>query len=92
MRILVRDTIIPQLEETDIKLIQPYRSEFFKILLEMLRYSTTMKRPCLGCQRCEKCADNFPIEIEFDEAINKLILGLFELEGGKGGEKEKEKV
>lgn len=39
-----------------------------------------MKRPCLACQRCEKCTENYPIEMEFDEAINKLINALFDLE------------
>lgn len=80
MRILVRDTIISQLEETDVKLLKPHKKQFFQILLEMLRFSTTMKRPCLGCKRCDKCAENYPVEMEFDEAINKLITALFELE------------
>lgn len=45
----------------------------------MLKYSSTLKRPCASCKRCEKCTENLPVEIEFDETLNKLIAGIFYL-------------
>jgi L-lactate utilization protein LutB len=56
-----------------------YKDEFFQAFLEMLKYSSTLKRPCTNCKRCDKCTENLPVEIEFDETLNKLIIGLFHL-------------
>lgn len=80
MRFLVRDTVICQIEENGLNSIVAYRGEFFKAFLDMLRYSSTSKRPCSNCRRCESCQKSKDIEVEFDETLNKLIVGLFNLQ------------
>jgi len=79
MRFLVRDTVIGQIEENGLNSIVAYRKEFFEAFLDMLRYSSTPKRPCSNCRRCESCQKSKDIELEFDETLNKLIVGLFNL-------------
>ena len=79
MRILVRDTLIPQLEEMDIQLLKPYKNKFFRVLLEMLKYSSSNRSPCQSCTRCDRCLEILPMEVEFAEEVNRLVVGLFQL-------------
>lgn len=45
----------------------------------MLKYSSANRKPCSMCKKCETCVKNNETESEFDENINKLIIGLFDL-------------